>query len=71
MAASALRIWGWPLALGLLTTTGLLTALVSDAWGDVWSWVGLGIPVVAMTWFGLRRQSDQPRFHASRKRKLP
>ena len=43
-------LWGWPLALGVLTATGLLTALVSDAWGDWWSWVALGVPVAVMGW---------------------
>lgn len=45
------RLWGWPIALGLLTASGLLSALVSDTWGDVWSWIGLGGPVAAMAWF--------------------
>jgi hypothetical protein len=49
------RLWGWPIALGLLTTTGLLSALVSDAWGDAWSWAGLGVPVAVMAWFAWRR----------------
>lgn len=48
------RLWGWPLLLGLLTASGLFTALVSDHWGDVWSWVGLGIPVAVMAWFSWR-----------------
>ena len=26
-------LWGWPLVMGVLTTTGLTTALVSDTWG--------------------------------------
>ena len=49
------RLWGWPLLLGLLTATGLLSALVSDAWGDAWSWVGLGVPVAVIAWFAWRR----------------
>lgn len=53
--SSFARLWGWPLALGLLTASGLLSALVSDAWGDVWSWVGLGVPVAVMAWFAGRR----------------
>jgi hypothetical protein len=57
MSSPTLRLWGWPLALGLLLASGLVTALVSDAWGDVWSWVGLGVPVLVMAWFGLRRRT--------------
>ena len=48
-------LWGWPIALGVLTTTGLLTALVSDTWGDWWSWVGLGVPVAVMCWYSWAR----------------
>ena len=50
-----LALWGWPIAMGVLTTTGLITALVSDTWGDWWSWVGLGIPVAVMGWYGRPR----------------
>ncbi|MDP3230063.1 MAG: hypothetical protein Q8N13_19110 [Acidovorax sp.] len=48
-------LWGWPIAMGVLTATGLLTALVSDTWGDWWSWLGLGVPVAVMGWFSWRR----------------
>ncbi|CAM3540597.1 DUF4175 domain-containing protein [Paracidovorax anthurii] len=46
------RLWGWPIALGVLTTSGLLSALVSEGLGDVWSWFALGVPVATMAWFG-------------------
>jgi len=48
------RLWSWPIALGVLSTSGLLSALVSDAWGDVWSWIGLGVPVAVIAWFAWR-----------------
>ncbi|MDT0137810.1 hypothetical protein [Acidovorax sp. PRC11] len=50
------RLWGWPIALGVLTATGLVSALVSEGWGDVWSWIALGVPVAVMAWFGLLRR---------------
>ena len=50
------RLWTWPIALGVLSTSGLLTALVSDDLGDVWSWVGLGVPVAVIAWFAWRPQ---------------
>lgn len=50
------RLWAWPIALGLLSVSGLLTALVSDDLGDVWSWVGLGVPVAVIAWFAWRPQ---------------
>ena len=45
------KLWGWPIVLGLLTATGLGTGLVSEGWGDVWSWVGLGVPTATVAWF--------------------
>lgn len=59
MAVMARRVWAWPVTLGLLTTSGLCSALVSDAWGDVWSWLALGVPVLVMVrhalWSSSRR----------------
>lgn len=52
---SRFRLWGWPIFLGLLTASGLLTALLSDTWGDAWSWVGLGVPAAVMCWYSWRR----------------
>ncbi|HEY0062134.1 MAG TPA: hypothetical protein VGC21_08435 [Telluria sp.] len=48
------RIWTWPLALGVLTASGLVSALVADGWGDVWSWLGLGVPTAVMLVFALK-----------------
>jgi hypothetical protein len=48
------RIWGWPIFLGLLSATGLLSALVSEGWGDLWSWLALGTPILVMARFGWR-----------------
>lgn len=47
-------LWGWPLALGVVTASGLLGALLSDGLGDVWSWIALSTPLLAATWFVLR-----------------
>ncbi|QAZ37944.1 hypothetical protein C1M51_00095 [Methylibium sp. Pch-M] len=55
MISAAVRLWAWPLALGVLTTTGLVSALLSESWGDVWSWFALGVPVAVMAWYGARR----------------
>jgi len=50
------RMWSWPIALGLLTTLGLISALFSDGgFGDIVAWIALGIPVVVCVWFGWRR----------------
>ena len=45
-----LAMWGWPLALAILSASGLATALVSDTWGYWWSWLVLGVPVAVMGW---------------------
>jgi len=58
MTSPIFRLWGWPIALGLLIASGLTTALVSDGWGDAWSWLALGLPVVVMAWYGLRRSGE-------------
>ena len=49
--SEARRMWTAPIVLGVLTATGLVSALVSDGWGDVWSWVGLGVPLAVVTWY--------------------
>ena len=55
LGSPAWRLWGWPLLLGLLTASGLVSALVSEAGGDVWSWLALGVPVAVMAWFSWGR----------------
>ena len=52
-----LKLWAWPVALALLSASGLIGALVSDGWGDAWSWFALGLPVAVTTWYGLRTRS--------------
>jgi hypothetical protein len=44
-------VWRWPLLLAVLTASGLASALVSDGWGDAWSWFALGVPVAMMCRF--------------------
>jgi hypothetical protein len=55
MRSAFWRLWGAPILMGLLSASGLASALVSDDWGDAWSWVGLGVPVAAMAWYGWLR----------------
>ncbi|MDO5626481.1 MAG: hypothetical protein Q4G71_17565 [Pseudomonadota bacterium] len=52
------RLWAWPIALGALSLSGLISALVSDHWGDRWSWLALGLPVAVMAWHALRRPAN-------------
>ena len=51
-------LWGWPIAMGLLTRVGLVSALFSDGgFGDMLAWLTLGIPTAACIWFGWLRRS--------------
>ncbi|MFG6464761.1 hypothetical protein ACG04Q_24530 [Roseateles sp. DXS20W] len=52
---TAWRLWGWPVSLGLLSASGLASALVSDSWGDAWSWLALGLPVLVIVRCPMRR----------------
>ena len=43
--------WIWPILLAVLTTLGLVSALVSDRlWASALSWIGLGLPLVLIGW---------------------
>lgn len=52
-----MSLWGMPIALGVLSASGLATALVSETWGDWWAWVALGAPVVVMAWYAWPRSA--------------
>lgn len=54
------RLWGWPIVLGLLTGSGLVAALISETWGDTWSWFALGVPVIVMVWCAWLRPVFSP-----------
>jgi hypothetical protein len=58
MKAPFIRLWGWPVLLGVLTLIGLISALLGDGWWDAVSALTLGIPVVVAVWFSLRRAPD-------------
>lgn len=61
MNGTFMRIWGWPLVIGTIVTSGLFSALLSDGWGDAWSWLALGLPVAVSAW----------RLAPRRRRRLP
>ena len=44
------KVFGMPLAIGLLSAAGLFSALLDDGVWDILSWIGLGVPV----WLSLR-----------------
>ena len=49
------KVFGIPLAIGLLSAAGLFAALLGDGVWDSLSWVGLGIPAVIGSWALLKR----------------
>ncbi|WP_447970604.1 hypothetical protein [Nitrospira sp. M1] len=44
------QIWRMPSMLALVSTIGLLSALLGDAWWDVLSWGTLGYTVIILLW---------------------
>lgn len=50
-----IRLWLWPVVLAALTLSGLISGLVSDGVGDFWAWIGLGVPVLIVTYWGFIR----------------
>jgi hypothetical protein len=52
---ASLRVWGWPVALGVLSAVGLLSALLGDGAWDALSWAALGLPTATAFWYALRR----------------
>ncbi|WP_172201238.1 hypothetical protein [Niveibacterium sp. COAC-50] len=54
---SAAAIWAWPIALGVLTSIGLVAALFSDGGlGDQVAGVCLWGPTLVGVWFGWLRR---------------
>jgi hypothetical protein len=59
MSKTPMQIWGAPIVLAILTTIGLISALLGDGIWDAVSAVTLGIPALLCFWYGLRRQSSR------------
>lgn len=48
------QIFGWPLVIGVLSTIGLVAALVGDGIWDGVSWLALLLPILLYALFLLR-----------------
>ncbi|MGF6430430.1 MULTISPECIES: hypothetical protein [Bradyrhizobium] len=55
---SLTQIFGAPLVIAIVSTVGLISALVGDGWWDAVSWAGLGLPVLLYLLFIWRRQPN-------------
>ncbi|MGH8608339.1 MAG: hypothetical protein ACREX9_13265 [Gammaproteobacteria bacterium] len=53
---SGIRIWAAPITLGLVTTVGLIAALLADGIGDAVSWAALAIPVAVCCCYALKNR---------------
>jgi hypothetical protein len=60
--AKWLGVFGVPIAIGVLSMAGLLSALLYDGIGRIFSWIAVSSPVVVSVWilFGNRRASRRP-----------
>lgn len=56
MIRTPMQIWGAPIVLAILTTVGLISALLGDGIWDALSAVTLGIPCLIGLWYCLRRR---------------
>ncbi|MBR0829431.1 hypothetical protein JQ596_28230 [Bradyrhizobium manausense] len=56
-----LRVFGAPIVLGVLTTAGLLIALIWGNFGKYIAWVTVGAPVAVVTWVWLGRRLEKRR----------
>ncbi|MVT68487.1 hypothetical protein GPL21_25660 [Bradyrhizobium pachyrhizi] len=55
---SLTQIFTAPLVIAIVSTVGLISALVGDGWWDAVSWAGLGLPVLLYVHFIWRRQPN-------------
>ncbi|CUS43805.1 MAG: hypothetical protein V4610_00130 [Pseudomonadota bacterium] len=46
----ARQIFAVPVAIAVVSTVGLISALAGDGVEDVASWIALSVPVVAVVW---------------------
>jgi hypothetical protein len=49
-----LRVFGRPIALGIASAIGLLSALLGDGVWDAVSWATLGVPLAVVVWYAAR-----------------
>ncbi|WP_050426429.1 hypothetical protein [Bradyrhizobium tropiciagri] len=55
---SLTQIFAAPLVIAIVSTVGLISALVGDGWWDAVSWAALGLPVLLYLLFVWRRRPN-------------
>ncbi|MGY4476660.1 hypothetical protein [Bradyrhizobium sp. USDA 3364] len=55
---SLTQIFAAPLVIAIVSTVGLISALVGDGWWDAVSWLALGLPVLLYLVFIWRRRPN-------------
>ncbi|WP_333792782.1 hypothetical protein [Hyphomicrobium sp.] len=53
------QIFSAPILIALVSSIGLITALVGDGLLDVIAWIGLGVPAAVGLWFMFRAQEGR------------
>lgn len=51
-----LAVFGIPMVIGLVTTVGLIAALLDDGLVDAVSWAALSVPVLTAVWSWRKRK---------------
>jgi hypothetical protein len=54
-APNWLTVYGVPILIGLLSLSGLLSALLLDEAGRYFSWIAVGSPVILSAWLLAKR----------------
>jgi hypothetical protein len=65
MAPNWRSVFGAPVAIGLLTLSGLLAALLFDGIGRYFSWIAVGTPIILAAWTVAKRFVGWPRSPSS------
>jgi len=52
-----MKVWFWPIVVGVLSAIGLLSGLLYDGLGDAVSWLALLVPVALSAWYGWMRKN--------------
>lgn len=65
-APQRIRVWTAPIYIGVISTVGLIAALLSDGGlGDYLAWLALAIPVAVVLWYVPPRRSQKQNTTAS------